>query len=176
MDNPLQGSLVRLRAREPEIVPFAHEWSNDPEVIRWLGARYPRSRAMTATQIAESTFGPQLCVFGIDSLVDGAPIGWTGLHGEALENRSASLGIALGDKRRWQGGYGADAMRVVCRFGFEMMNLNRIHLEVFPENESAIRCYQRVGFTTEARTRDAIFKHGAFHDLIQMSVLAGELR
>ena len=67
-------------------------------------------------------------------------------------------------------------MRVVRRFGFEMMNLNRIHLDVFPENERAIRCYEKVGFAIEGRTREAIFKHGGYHDLILMSVLVGELK
>ncbi|MEO6044298.1 MAG: hypothetical protein ABIQ47_10305 [Tepidiformaceae bacterium] len=33
-----------------------------------------------------------------------------------------------------------------------------------------------MGFVIEGRTRDAMFKHGAHHDLILMSVLAGELK
>ena len=98
------------------------------------------------------------------------------MRGDGIENRSASLGIALGDKDCWGGGYGTDTMRVACRFGFEMMNLNRIHLDVYPENERAVHCYEKVGFVIEGRTRDAMFKHGAYHDLVLMSVLAGELK
>ncbi|MEP7215881.1 MAG: GNAT family protein [Anaerolineaceae bacterium] len=112
----------------------------------------------------------------IDAIEGSRPIGWVALRSDGLENRSASLGIAVGEKDFWNGGYGTDAMRVVCQFGFEMMNLNRIHLDVFPENAVAIRCYEKVGFAIEGRARDATFKHGNFHDLILMSVLAGELK
>ena len=176
MKSALEGELVLLRAREPEDEIFAHRWANDAEVVRWLGTRYPWSRATASEKIRESTFGPQSCVFGIYALSDGRPIGWLGLRGDGIENRSASLGIALGDKDCWDGGYGTDAMRVGCRFGFEMMNLHRIRLDVYPENERAIHCYEKVGFVIEGRTRDAMFKHGAYHDLILMSVLAGELK
>ena len=175
MKSSLEGELVRLRAREPEDEPFAHQWANDAEVTRWLGARYPSSRALATERIRDSAVRRDLCVFSIDNLATQRPIGWLGLHGEAPELRSASLGIALGEKASWNGGYGTDAMRVACRFGFEMMNLNRIHLDVYPENEGAIRCYEKAGFSIEARMRDGIFKHGSFHDLIQMSVIAGEL-
>ena len=176
MKSALEGDLVRLRAREPEDELPAYRWANDPEVLRWLGARYPSSRAMTVERIRDSAPRHELCVFSIDSLAGQQPIGWLGLHADAVENRSASLGIALGEKDHWNGGYGTDAMRVGCRFGFEMMNLNRIHLDVYSENAGAIRCYQKAGFIIEARMRDAMFKHGAHHDLIQMSVLAGELK
>ena len=176
MTGLLEGELVRLRAREQEDEPFAYGWANDPDVTRWLGARYPWSRSMAADKIRESTLGPNSCVFSIDASVGERPIGWVALRSDGIENRSASLGIAVGDKEFWNGGYGADAMRVVCRFGFGMMNLNRIHLDVFPENERAIRCYEKVGFVIEGRTRDAILKHGGYHDLILMSVLVGELK
>ena len=176
MKSALEGELVLLRAREPEDEIFAHRWANDAEVVRWLGTRYPWSRATASEKIRESTFGPQSCGFGIYALADGRPIGWFGLHGGGAESRSASLGIALGDKDCWDGGYGTDAMRVGCRFGFEMMNLHRIQLDVYPENERAVHCYEKVGFVIEGRTRDAMFKHGAYHNLILMSVLAGELK
>lgn len=61
-------------------------------------------------------------------------------------------------------------MRVACRFGFGMMNLNRIHLDEFAENDRAIRCCEKVGFAIEGRTRDAIFKLGGYHDMNLMSV------
>ncbi len=175
MKSALEGELVRLRAREAEDEPFAHRWANDAEVIRWLGARYPAARALSAERIRDAAPRRELCVFSIDDIATQHTIGWLGLHGEAVEHRSASLGIALGEKAYWNGGYGTDAMRGACRFGFAMMNLNRI-LDVYPENEGAIRCYEKAGFVLEARMRDGMFKHGSYHDLIQMSLLTGELK
>jgi RimJ/RimL family protein N-acetyltransferase len=67
-------------------------------------------------------------------------------------------------------------MRVVCRFGFEMMNLHRIELTVYAEHAAAIHVYEKVGFRQEGRLREAAFKFGRYQDLLMMGLLAGELR
>ena len=41
----LEGSLVRLRAREKTDLDRVHRWINDREVTQYLLARYPLSRA-----------------------------------------------------------------------------------------------------------------------------------
>jgi RimJ/RimL family protein N-acetyltransferase len=69
-----------------------------------------------------------------------------------------------------------DAMRVVCRFGFEMMNLQRIELEVYADNARAVHVYEKVGFRLEGTRRHAVFKRGRYHDMHVMGLLEGELR
>jgi RimJ/RimL family protein N-acetyltransferase len=174
---PLQGNLVRLRAGEPEDEPLLHAWINDTEVIENLAMRYPISHPAerewleTAIKIDFSNAG-----FAIDRLSDGQMIGRTGLHSASPENRSATLGIMIGDRSCWDSGYGTDAMRVLCRFGFEYMNLHRIELDVFAANERAQHVYEKVGFQVEGRKRQAFFKHGRYQDVIVMGLLEGELR
>lgn len=92
------------------------------------------------------------------------------------ENRAGEVGIMIGERDCWGRGYGTDALRTLSRFAFDQMNLHRIELHVFAEHEQAIRVYERVGFRVEGRRRDAIYKHGRFHDMLLMSVLQGELR
>ncbi|HKS92694.1 MAG TPA: GNAT family protein, partial [Tepidiformaceae bacterium] len=72
--------------------------------------------------------------------------------------------------------YGTDTMRTVCRFGFEVMNLHRIELDVSERNKRAIAVYERVGFKVEARRRHARFKFGAYVDVVVMGLLEGELK
>ena len=45
MDPPYEGTLVRLRAVEPEDEPTLYQWFNDPEVTQNLMLRYPVSHA-----------------------------------------------------------------------------------------------------------------------------------
>lgn len=56
--------------------------------------------------------------FVICLLTDGRPIGTTGLHGVDLDNGSAEFGIAIGEKAEWSKGFGTDALRAICDFGF----------------------------------------------------------
>lgn len=176
MTAPLEGELVRLRARETTDETRYHAWINDPEVTEYLAVRYPASHAFEETFLAnEPTPSFARAGFSIETLAESRHIGSIGLHGDSPENRSASLGIFIGDKRYWDGGYGTDAMRTVCRFGFEMMNLHRIQLDVYAENRRALRVYEKVGFTIEVSRRQAHFKHGHRLDLITMGLLEGEL-
>jgi len=176
MQSPYEGKLIRLRAREPEDEPLLYQWFNDPEVTQHLTIRYPLSHAEERAFIertGEINYG--FASFGVETLADGKLIGGVGLERTSPENRSAVLGIALGDKTYWDSGYGTDTMRTICRFGFEMMNLHRIELDVFEPNRRAQAVYERVGFKVEGRRRDARFKFGAYADVVVMGLLEGEL-
>lgn len=175
MRSPFEGKLVRLRAREPDDEPSHNAWFNDPEVTRYLGRRYPISHAQSLRMLEPDPRYGWSIGFLIETLREGEPIGQTFLGSGSPEDRSAQLGIAIGDKSRWDGGYGTDAMRTVCRFGFDMMNLHRIELGVYVANERAVHVYERIGFKVEARRRNAYFKEGRYHDAFVMGLVQGEL-
>ena len=176
MGAPFEGRLVRLRAREPEDEPLLFRWFNDPEVTENLVIRYPLSHAQER-QFIESCSNPgyDRASFAVEAINEAKLIGGVDLVNASPENRSASLGIAIGDKEHWDSGYGTDTMITVCRFGFEMMNLRRIELTVYARNERAQHVYEKVGFKVEGRLRDGRYKFGGYEDVIVMGLLEGEL-
>jgi RimJ/RimL family protein N-acetyltransferase len=101
-------------------------------------------------------------------------IGNIGLHRIDLKNRTAVLGIFIGEKDFWGKGYGREAIRVMLRYAFFELGLNRVELETFDFNERAMRCYKAVGFKEVGVRRKAFFRDGAFHDLVLMDLLAAE--
>ena len=58
--------------------------------------------------------------------------------------------------------------------GFETLNLNRIYLYVFETNLRAIHVYEKLGFATEGRLRQAIYRNGRYSDALLMSMLRSE--
>ena len=102
------------------------------------------------------------------------PVGNCGFHKIDWRNRSAELGIFIGEKSYWSQGYGTEAMRLLLKHGFETLNLNRIFLRVFNSNLRAIRSYEKAGFIAEGKMRQAEFRRGAYKDVILMSVLRSE--
>ena len=40
----------------------------------------------------------------------------------------------------------------------------------------AIRCYEKAGFRHEGRLREALFRHGSYHDILVMGILEDEFR
>lgn len=175
-DSPYEGRLVRLRAREPEDEPLLYRWFNDPEVTEHLTLRYPLSHK-TEREFIEKVSNADYAraSFAIDTL-DGQMIGGCSLEDSSPENRSAVLGIAIGEKSFWDGGYGTDAMRTLCHFGFEMMNLHRIQLDVYANNARGLHVYEKIGFQLEVTKRRAVYKFGHYHDVHIMGLLEGELR
>jgi len=177
MKSPFEGKLVRLRAWEPEDEPSIFRWINDPEVTEYLNARYPFSHSQERDWLVRAgTPGYGQASFAVETLGGARLIGSCGLNASTPENRSASLGIVIGEKDCWDGGYGTDTMRAVCRFGFEQMNLHRIELDVFVPNERARHVYEKIGFVTEGVRRHAHFQSGRYFDYVIMGLLDGELR
>ena len=174
--SPFEGRLIRLRGREPEDEPKLHEWFNDPEVIEHLSVRYPVSHRTERGFIEKAaTIDYGNTNFAIEVLEGGKMIGGCSLETYRPENRSAVLGIAIGDREFWDGGYGTDTMRTLCRFGFEMMNLHRIQLDVYAGNERARHVYEKIGFKPEVTKRQAVYKFGRYMDVQVMGLLEGEL-
>ena len=171
----LEGKLVRLRPPEPADLDRAYTWINDQEVIYFLGARYPMSYAdeeRWLREAASSNFARGVAL-AIETK-DGTHIGNLGLHNPNPEDRTAALGILIGEKGYWSKGYGTDAVTTLLRFAFAQMNLNRVYLEVFEYNERAIVCYRKCGFVEEGRLRQHRFKHGRYCDALIMGILRQE--
>ncbi|WP_216215838.1 GNAT family N-acetyltransferase [Amycolatopsis aidingensis] len=172
----LTGKLVRLRAIEPSDAEALWRWNADPDVSRWMINDYPLSVAQYRRKCEErpqNSYGR--LVLCIETLAQDRAIGVVGLSGAEPESARAELDIYIGEPEYRGGGYGADATRVICRYGFEEMRLHGISLWVVPENASAHRLYRKLGFVEEGRKREALRRGGRWYDLILMSLLEGEL-
>ncbi|MGI8333718.1 GNAT family N-acetyltransferase [Actinomadura scrupuli] len=167
---------MRLRAVEPSDAETLWRWHSDPEVMRWMNDGYPPSLAHLTKRLAERTPDSFERVMLFVETAEGRPIGIVVLRDTEPETGAAELDIYLGEKDTWGQGYATDAMRVICRYGFEKMRLHRIWLTVVAENAAARRVYEKVGFLEEGRMRDAFRRDGRWHDLIVMGLLEGELR
>ena len=171
------GALVRLRTMEPGDAERLHRWINDPDITEHLAVRYPMSIANEQDWVtANKTISYGQANFAVETLAEGRHVGGVDIRTSSPENRKGELGLMIGDKTVWGQGYGLDAVRTACRFGFEEMNLHRVELWVHATNERAIRVYERAGFVTEGVARDSWYKGGRYLDQLLMGLLRGELK
>jgi RimJ/RimL family protein N-acetyltransferase len=179
MKNPFSiGERIYLRPAELDDAPLFQQWINDPEVNQFLGAFMPVN-GVREKEFLEGLYKEPGNAVLVIALKDGdRPIGSCGLHQLRMDfpNRSAELGILIGDKEHQDRGYGSEAMRLLCAYGFGRLNLHRIGLRVYEYNRRAIRCYEKAGFRVEGAVREGRYFNGAYYDVVLMGLLAREFR
>lgn len=173
----IEGQRVRLRAVERTDLPQFQAWLNDPDVTEGLTHHLPISSADEERWFADiMTEPPEQRPLSVEVRVGE---GWelagnTRLFHLQWMHRSAEFGIVIGDKSRWDQGYGTEALELVLTHGFDTLNLNRIYLHVYASNRRARRSYEKAGFAVEGTLRQAMFRHGRYVDIIIMSILRSE--
>lgn len=176
----IRGDQIRFRAIEKEDLPNFVRWLNDPEIHQWLCLRYPLSLAEEEDWFADMIKKPpQERPMAIEIQPDPGKDSWVfvgncGFSNVNWENRSAEIGIHIGEKDYWDRGFGTKAMQLILKFGFESLNLHRLYLRVFETNQRAIRSYEKAGFIIEGKMRQAHFMNGDYFDVLLMSVLQQE--
>ena len=169
------GKQVRLVAADLEAdCKLLAEWDRDSEYQRLLNSeRAVRFNARQTQTFFEKEIG-SMHFFMIQKLDYDRKIGMVDLSGFNWQVGNAWVGIGIGERAYWGKGYGTDAMRILLRYAFIELNLNRVTLNVFEINQRGLRSYQKAGFREEGREPKALLKAGARYDLIYMGILRSE--
>jgi RimJ/RimL family protein N-acetyltransferase len=77
--------------------------------------------------------------------------------------RSASLGYCFGDAA-WGHGYATEAARVLLRWAFETLDLNRVQAETDTRNVASARVLEKLGFVREGTLREDCVVNGEVSD------------
>lgn len=163
-----------LRTERLLLRPFLA--SDADEIVRLAGAReiaattvripHPYSKADAEAFIASCARRAEedlAAVFAIDLRDQFQLLGAVGLELE-LPHRRAELGYWIGVPY-WGNGYATEAARAVVRYGFDGLNLNRIHAAHFSHNPASAQVLRKIGMLPEGRLRNHVLKWEQFHDL-----------
>jgi len=71
-------------------------------------------------------------------------------------------------------GLGRKLLTEVANLAFGKHRAHRLFLDVFVTNDRARHVYENFGFRKEGIMRDAIYRDGAYHSLVLMSLLESE--
>ena len=99
------------------------------------------------------------------------PVGSVYVRDVDLTHHKAEYGIFIGEADARGKGYGTAAAKLMIRYCFEEMNLHRLFLRVYAENQQAIKSYEKAGFEREALLRDDVCIDGNYRDIVLMGIL-----
>lgn len=169
----LLGDRIYLSPRNSEDVELFTEWLNDFEVTDYTGRSGILTTLAGEKKYLEDNSSPE-ATFAIVTIENDKMIGTVGLENVNSINRTATLGIFIGDKDYRDKGYGTEAIRLILEYGFNYMNLNNIKLDLMAFNIRALKCYEKCGFKEYGRRRKCKFVNGRYYDNISMDILAEE--
>ena len=171
----LTGERVELRRHTRENYRLYGEWYGDPEIWRLTSwAASPLSPSAVERLFEDREHSPTDDSFAIHLMGEEEPIGVISLMNISEANASAELSVIVGHPEDRHQGYGAEAISLILRYGFEDLGLNRVGLSVFEFNEEAISTYEKLGFRAEGRLRKAVKRDDAFYDAILMGISRSE--
>ncbi len=171
----LIGERIYLSPRNNEEIEKFTQWLNDFQTTDYLGRSSYIITLESEKQYFEETIDKNYNFF-IVTLDDDKLIGTVGLEKFDAINRTATLGIFIGDKEYRSQGYGTEAIKLILDYGFNYLNLNNIKLDLMSFNERALKCYQKCGFKEYGRRRKCKFINGKYYDCIEMDILAEEFK
>ena len=165
----LIGERIYLSPINLDDTEIYTKWLNDFEVCKGLG-----NFRMMISLDNERKFLEQLSTDGHNYAIilnnDDTLIGNVGIIEIDNINRTATVGLFIGEHENRGKGYGSEALRLILDFGFKTLNLHNIMLHVHSDNEQGIACYEKVGFKEFGRRHEARFIDGEYIDLVNMEI------
>lgn len=149
-------------------------WRNSPEVVKNFIYRKNLTEAEHENWLNTYVATGKVAQFIIEVGDEKLPVGSVYLRDIDYNNKKAEFGIFIGEEFARGKGYGAQATRLILKYAFETMDLNKVFLRVFADNKRAINCYLNAGFKEDGLFRDDVCIDGKFYDVMFMSILNSE--
>jgi [ribosomal protein S5]-alanine N-acetyltransferase len=164
---------VTLRAFAEDDLPFLDRLDTDPAALgpfEWVGVRDPRARRRRWERdrfvAAEST---AVAVVLADGTVAGIA-SWRAQDRGGPPGGCYEIGLALLPEHRGRG-LGTAAQRLLVDQLFGFTTANRLEATTDADNVAEQKALERVGFAREGVLRGAVFRAGAWRDLVLYALL-----
>ncbi len=176
----LEGEKVCLATPERKDIKKIYEYYGKWELRRHLGE--PRSNFPVFyedeekfyEEIIENKNRKEEIILAIIEKESNELVGLIGLYGIRWVSRSAEIECWIG-KEYWGKGYATEAVRLMLKYAFEYLNLNKVWAGVIEGNKASIRVLEKNGFKLVGRMRKHEWVPGAgYQDSLVFEILREE--
>lgn len=161
----LRAKNITLRELKIKDAEDMHEFITDKEISKSLiFMRYPYS-SENMINFVENSWNDKINIhYAISNSAD-EYIGTVSLKNIEYVDRTAEYAIVI-RKKFWGQKIAYEATNKILFYGFNILNLNKIYLNVLANNNRAISFYEKYGFEKEGFFKKHIFHYGEYIDLI----------
>ena len=169
----LKGDKVYLCSVSDTNLEQLRTWRNRPDLRKYFREYEEISEEKQQKWFAKTNSDKNQVNFEIHDQQTNKLIGDCGLYHIHWAYSTAEFGIFLGDDDYRSKGCGSDALRILIRYGFDNLNLNRIWCEVYDNNPS-IELYKYLGFQYEGTMKEHYYDDGRYWDSHLLGMLKSD--
>jgi len=127
------------------------EWLNDPEVVRYSDNRHREHTYETSRAYLQSFAGSPNYYWAIRLKQQTSEVIGTITSYVDVNNSVADIGILLGHKGYWRGGYGSEAFAAVVNWLFTRRSVRKITTGTMAINSGMIGIMKKLGMREEGK-------------------------
>lgn len=172
----LETERLLLRKIVMEDVDDIFEYASIPEVAEFViwSPHKTKDDSIQFVNLAEQEFlNKGMITWGIELKSENKLIGSISIHHIQLIHSCAEIGYALHQKY-WGKGLVTEAMKEILRFGFNVMNFNRLEAYCEEKNVGSWRVMEKCGMKYEGTFREKVFVKNRFRTMKMYSILKKE--
>lgn len=172
----IKKGSVGIRAIEEDDLILLRDWRNIAEFRENFREFRELNMKMQKDWFEHITKSPDNLMFTIVRLKDNKPIGACGLVYINWIVRSADISFYIGEKKYYidSKGYADDAVKIIIKYAFGELNLNKLWTEVYEFDRKKISFFEKYKFKKDAILRDNCFKDGKYWNSYIYSLLRRE--
>ena len=163
----LESEKIRLRALEPEDVETLYLWENDTAVWGVSHTLLPFSRHILRQFIEEQSkdiYQTGQTRFVMEAREDNRAIGVIDLFDFDPYHLRAGIGILVYEKADRRKGYAVEALKLLVRYGFEILRLHQLYGNIPASNEASLRLFEGCEFVRCGQKRDWLRLESGWED------------
>lgn len=164
------GKKVYLSPRCVDDAEKFVEWLNNHEIAKYLNYNTKVLTIEAEREFLAKNNSDNYSFAIVDKTTDEV-IGCISLGHVKDVNRTAELGVFIGNEEYLSRGYGSEAIKLLLDYAFNQLNLNNIMLKAISFNKRALRAYEKCGFKTFGVWKKSHYVDGEYYDLVYMNIL-----
>lgn len=154
------------------------QWINTEELLmNWSGRMFtfPLTKESLAWYLNDTNVVGSSDAFIFKAVDDdGIVVGHISLGNLSTTNKSARISRVFVSTEGRNKGICTFMVQEVLKFGFLQLNLHRIALGVYTNNQSAVTCYKKAGLQIEGIHKDVLLHNNQYWSSIEMAILESE--
>ena len=174
----LVGNKVYLRPLEEADIGTEYlAWLNDFEVTRYLDVgKFPSTQATVRKYLERFQDSTTDIILAVVDRETDQHIGNVTVNEIHWINRTAHVGILIGQKEFWGKGYTLEALSLILEYVFQQLGLRKINAGAVIDNSASIITLKKLGFKVEGTLRKEAFVSGEYRDEIRLGLFPEEFK